>query len=604
MTESDDRSLTDLVSKIVSEKTGVILGERQRQMVQGRIARRVRECGLTTTQEYYSYLKSNLEAETTALVSLLTTHHTFFFREYEHFDHILAKTLPKAFEAMRAAGRKKLRVLSAACSKGHEVYSLAMFLKKNLPSDIDFEIVGGDICTESVEFAKNGVYRWEEVKTIPATYLQGNWARGTGAIIDFVKVSETLRSKCSFEIMNLAQMTPPTTEKFDVVFCRNVFIYFEKELVKKSVQGLLSRLHTHGDLIIGLSESLNGLDLPVSWEGPSVYKHKGVDAPLAAPKPGAAKLTAPAVAIARPAVAAATPIRMFAVDDSPTVLKLLEKMAKEVGFEFLGSAKDGEEALRILTGPNAPKPTIITLDLHMPKMNGLEFLKAFRKVSQTPVIVVSSINREENLLAQQALAEGAGDYVEKPAMDRWKETTSELVAKIRVISRLPASDSSNSGTTDLDKKFVRAVNPGADRRWIVIAKEADRARAVAFAAANKARVEMLIVSDGTKEESVNGLKVVPMQSAGQKIVGPGDKRCFLVFGEVNEAAKSLIGRYDAARILFEEVTGAFVAKTLLRAKLGAAVDVCPATSFAYEADRIVAVKETMSASPKMVRKAS
>lgn len=594
LAQQDDSALIELVSKIVSEKTGVILGERQRQMVQGRIARRVRECGLTTSQEYLQYLRSNMESETVALVSLLTTHHTFFFREFEHFEHLLAKSLPKAYEAMRASGRKKLRILSAACSKGHEVYSLAMFLKKVMPADLDFEIIGGDICTESVQFAKNGVYRWDEVKTIPATYLQGNWARGTGAIADFVKVSENLRSKCNFEVMNLSQMTTPmASEKFDVVFCRNVFIYFEKELVRQSVSKLLERLHPHGDLIIGLSESLNGLDLPVMWEGPSVYRHKGFEVPAPAvtakAQPAASAVAAkPAmVPTAQPAPAVAAPIRIFAVDDSPTVLKLLEKMSKEIGFEFLGSAKDGEEALRILTGPNAPQPNVITLDLHMPKMNGLEFLKAFRKTHQTPVIVVSSINREETQLAQQALSAGAGDYVEKPAMDRWKETTTELIAKIRVLAR--TSDAGKSGPTDIDKTFARTNSSSAsDRRWIVVAKESDRARVMAFAANNKSRIDLVVFSGSTKEEFVNGLKTVSVKDAGQKISGSGAKRCFLVFGEADEATKALLGRYEAARVLFEEVSGAFLAKTQLRAKLGAAVDVCPATSFAYEADRIVA----------------
>lgn len=595
--QSDDLALIELVSKIVSEKTGVILGERQRQMVQGRIARRVRECGLTTVHEYHKYLQSNLAAETNALVSLLTTHHTFFFREYEHFEHLQAKTLPKAIQAMRASGRRKLRVLSAACSKGHEVYSLAMFLKQNMPADLDFEIVGGDVDTESVQFAQNGVYRWDEVKTIPAVYLQGNWARGTGAIADFVKVSEGLRSKCKFETMNLSQMTTPlAAEKFDVIFCRNVFIYFEKELVKASVLKLLERLHSHGEFIIGLSESLNGLDLPVAWEGPSVYRHKGAEAPpvvsvKSKTAPAASAKNETAAPVAQPAAPA--PIRIFAVDDSPTVLKLLEKMAKEVGFEFLGSAKDGEEALKILTGPNAPKPSLITLDLHMPKMNGLEFLKAFRKAgNNTPVIVVSSINREEAGLAQQALAAGAGDYVEKPAMDRWKETTAELTAKIRVLARTP---SAASGATDLDKKFTTKANPGADRRWVLIAQESDRARAMAFAAENKKRVEMVIINGHAQSTFTNGIKIVSMKDAGQKMSSVGDKRCFLVFGDCDETTRSLLGRYESARVLIEEVSSAYMAKAALRPKLGAALDVFPVASFAYEADRVVATKAVRKA---------
>lgn len=583
---ASDLDLIEVVSKIVSEKSGIILGERQKQMVQGRIARRVRECGLTSTQEYHKYLLSNVASETTALVSLLTTHHTFFFREFEHFEHMMSKTMPEAFEVMRATGRKKFRILSAACSKGHEVYSLAMFLKHNMPADLDFEIVGGDICTESVEFAKNGVYRWEEVKTIPATYLHGNWARGTGQISEFAKISDVIRAKCRFDVMNLSQMTTDARdEKFDVVFCRNVFIYFEKELVRSSVMKLLERLHGHGDLVIGLSESLNGLDLPVVWEGPSVYRHRGKESAVAKGKVSLVD-TKPAVTAS---VKVEPPIRVFAVDDSPTVLKLLEKMCKEVGFEFLGSAKDGEEALRILTGPSAPKPSLITLDLHMPKMNGLEFLKEFRKVSMTPVIVVSSINREENELAQQALAAGAGDYVEKPAMDRWKQTTAELVAKARVVVKAgpqaKAGGPVKSGATDIDAKFSKTSH--SDRRWVVISKDPKQAQD--FATLHGKRIEMVILSGavGSTPVTTNGIETVALKDA--KLVGAVDRRSILVFGECDEAVKSFILAQGAARVVIEETSGAFLAKTHLRPKFGPAVDVCPATSFAYEADRVVTV---------------
>lgn len=586
--------LIRFVSKIVSEQTGVILGEKQKGMVQGRIGRRLREVGVATHDEYLKYIKANLEKETQFLVSLLTTHHTFFFREFEHFEHLLEKTIPRVLAEMKETGRKKMRILSAACSKGHEVYSLAMFLKKNLPPGTDFEVVGGDVCAESVQFAKNGVYKWEEVKTVPAMYLQGNWARGTGSIADFVKVVDGLKKHCKFGMMNLVDVTGFDEEKFDVVFCRNVFIYFEREQVQRSTQALLDRLLPTGDLIIGLSESLNGLDLPVIWEGPSVYRLKsGVDAKKA--KPMAATAAPAGVPPAKPSPAplpapapvAAAPIKIFAVDDSPTVLKLIEKMCKESGFEFLGAAKDGAEALRMLTGPNAPKPSVITLDLHMPNMNGLEFLKAYRALAKTPVIVVSSINREEQALAQQALSSGANDYVEKPAMDRWKETTSELVAKIKAIAR---QANATTGPSDLDRAFVdktATASRAPSRKWVVLAGPADLARAKEFAKNNSKRVEMIVQTGNSPVAASGGTKVVSVFEATRLVGQNGQDYCLLMLGEPDESACAFAVRIKVARVLLEETAKSAPQAVALRKELGPSFDRYPLMSFTYEADRVV-----------------
>lgn len=585
--------LIRFVSSLVSQKTGIILGDRQKGMVHGRISRRVREVGVASQDEYLKYLKQNLDHEAEALVSLLTTHHTFFFREYEHFDHVQEKSLPRILEAMKSEGRKTLRVLSAACSRGHEVYSLAMFLQRTLPPGIDFEVVGGDVCAESVQFAKNGVYKWDEVKTIPAMYLQGNWARGKGAIADFVKVTDALKSHCKFDMMNLIEMgvgKGALAGKFDLIFCRNVFIYFEREQVKNSSMKLLERLQPCGDLIIGLSESLNGLDLPISWEGPSVYRWKTSAQTKAVPESASAPASAPRpaqpAAAATPVVAVKAPPSIFAVDDSPTVLKLIEKMSREAGFTFLGTAKDGAEALRILTGPNAPQPSVITLDLHMPNMNGLEFLKAFRALSKTPVIVVSSINREEQELAQQALRTGANDYVQKPAMDRWKETTSELIAKIKVLSAQGTKVS--QGPSDLDQVFSATAKPMSNkRRWILMASASDLQRAADFAKANASRVEMIVYSGQGTPPSLTGVKVSSVFEATRTIGSRGGDFSVLIFGDVDEASRNFACKVGAARVLLEETSRSSTHASGMRKTLGAAFDHYPVGSFAYEADRAV-----------------
>jgi chemotaxis protein methyltransferase CheR len=171
------------VSKLVNELTGIQLGESQSTMVHHRVQKRMIELQLTDATAYLSYLKENIEEESKALVSLITTHHTFFFREFNHFEFLEQKGLKQVTDAIRAEGRKTLRIWSAACSRGQEVYSLAMFLRfhlKKIAPDFDFEIFGSDVDPESITIAKNGVYRWNEIKEIPSIYLLDNWVKGVG----------------------------------------------------------------------------------------------------------------------------------------------------------------------------------------------------------------------------------------------------------------------------------------------------------------------------------------------------------------------------------------------------------------------------------------
>lgn len=591
------------VSALVSERTGVILGDRQSNMVESRLLRHIRDLGLESTQDYISYVEKHREKETQLLISLLTTHHTFFFREYEHFEHLSNDALPRLVAHLRRIGRKSIRVLSAACSKGHEVYSLAMYLKRHLPPDFSYEVVGGDICEESVEFAKNGVYRWDEVKTIPAEFLNGNWIRGTGAISDFAKISESVKQHTKFESMNLIALgQQKAAEKYDLILCRNVFIYFEREQVKNSVKGLLDRLHSHGELILGVSESLAGLELPIESIGPSVYRPASGEVmsasrsvartPAQPSSPSPTSVPAPPIAVSAPPTPS-LPISVFAIDDSPTILKLVERLCRENGFQFLGSAPDGQKALQILTGPGAPKPSVITLDLHMPVMGGVDFLKAFELKNQIPVVVVSSVNREDLSLAQEALKLGARDYVEKPAMDRWAETTKELVAKIRAMTRAAQSGQLIQGPTEMDKAFAgsttNTLRAEVSRRWVILTKHENRARAIEFAEKNKSRISGVIIlghTGGSIKELSCPVMGVPESKRWLETTKAREK-CMMVIGDYAEEFQSILVLSQASRILIEETSRSTAAAKALRELFKARFDMYPLQSFAYEADRRV-----------------
>ncbi|MEQ1723553.1 MAG: CheR family methyltransferase, partial [Pseudobdellovibrio sp.] len=181
------------VSKIVSGIAGIQLGEKQYSMVESRLKSRMSKLSLNTSDEYLAYLKNHEESETEALLSLMTTHHTYFFREFSHFEHILNNHLKNLIAEAEKRGDKKIRIWSAACSRGQEAYSLAMFFDfhlKHLAPHIDFEIWGTDIDPESVEIAKNGVYKTEELNRSPAMYVGQHWVQGKNHVKEYSKVKD------------------------------------------------------------------------------------------------------------------------------------------------------------------------------------------------------------------------------------------------------------------------------------------------------------------------------------------------------------------------------------------------------------------------------
>lgn len=427
-------SVPELIEKIsatVESITGVQLGKRQETMVSTRLHRRASELGLRGLEEYAAYFEANEAAERPHLVSLLTTHHTYFFREFQHFEYLEKTLLPELLPELKARPDKTLRVWSAACSRGQEVYSLVMFLKSVLPRldpELKFTVHGTDVDANSVQIAKNGVYLKSELDGAPLAYTAGYWAKGTGEIADYVKAKAPLREHCSFEAKNLldAASSFPAT-KFDVIFCRNVFIYFTKEQVAETMRKFSRCLSDQGRVILGVSESITGMKLEFEPSGPSVYRKPGAkQAPATAPAQHAPRAEAPA-----------KKLRVLTVDDSATVHTLLKQiLAKDPAFEWVGSALNGREAAQKIT---ELKPDLVTLDIHMPEMDGIAYLQSNYRGGHPPVVMVSSVSRDDSGLALKALQLGASDYVEKPALANLEERGEEIRVKLRTAFESAAS---------------------------------------------------------------------------------------------------------------------------------------------------------------------
>lgn len=433
------------VARIVSNIAGIQLGEKQYPMIENRLKSRMSKLSLRTFEDYLSYLLENKENETEALVSLLTTHHTYFFREFSQFEYILNRKLKDIISAVEKSKDKKIRVWSAACSSGQEVFSLAMFLDyhlKHLAPHIDFEIWGTDIDTESIAAAKNGVYRTSELNKSPAMYLGHHWIQGKGSVQEFSKVRDGLKAKCNFSTLNLLNADEfRINNKFDLIFCRNVFIYFNSQQIESISTKLISKLSTAGSLILGVSESLQGLKLSVESVGPSVYQEIGHANKIK-------DLPQPKMDIANNKI-----LNILCIDDSSTIHTLLKSvLTPEYGFNIKNKAMNGAEALKLL---ETQKYDAITLDLHMPIIDGLEFLS--RRKDKTPVIVVSAISREDDSIARKAMSLGALDYVEKPTKENLVNSGNEIRSKIKTVLKLNTNSNGANGANRASYKINEPI---------------------------------------------------------------------------------------------------------------------------------------------------
>jgi chemotaxis protein methyltransferase CheR len=235
------------VRQLISEYAGIKLSAQKRNMVYNRLLRRLRACGTASFAEYLELVQRAGSGEREAFVNALTTNLTAFFREPHHFDLLLA-------HAQARAGKRgaPLRCWSSACSTGEEAWSIAMILRE---AECAGEVVGTDIDTDVLQAAQSGVYRSERTAGLPIERLRRHLLRGTGTNDGFVSVRPELRSMVKFGQLNLQSPVWPAQERYDVIFCRNVVIYFDREFQKKLLQRMADLLVPGGLLMVGHSES-------------------------------------------------------------------------------------------------------------------------------------------------------------------------------------------------------------------------------------------------------------------------------------------------------------------------------------------------------------
>ena len=216
----------ELLKKIVSEHTGIVLTDAKRNMVYGRLARRLRALNITRFSEYIAIVNKD-EQELVNFINSVTTNLTAFFRENHHFEYLTEKLLPSLLEKNKDT--RKIRLWSAGCSTGEEPYSLAITLREFFEDHPgwDVKILATDIDTNVIAKAASGVYSMERLEGLDPALVKRWFVKGKGDNAGMVKVRRELQDLSSFKQLNLLQDWPMKGE-FDFMFCRNVVIYFDK----------------------------------------------------------------------------------------------------------------------------------------------------------------------------------------------------------------------------------------------------------------------------------------------------------------------------------------------------------------------------------------
>ncbi len=251
------------IKKFILDAAGIHLSDAKKALVTGRLDKRLRAHGLTHYGDYLKLLARD-ENERQVALDLLTTNETYFFREPQHFDYLRTTLLPA-----RQRGQT-YRVWSAACSSGEEPYSIAMLLAAEL-GESPWEIVGTDISTQVLDKAESGLYPMSRAHLIPQAYLRAYCLKGTGPEEGNLLVDKALRRKMRFLQANLNGQLPDVG-MFDLIFLRNVMIYFQAETKRSLITRLCNHLRPGGHLFIGHSESLNGINETLTQVKPAIYR--------------------------------------------------------------------------------------------------------------------------------------------------------------------------------------------------------------------------------------------------------------------------------------------------------------------------------------------
>lgn len=254
---------------LVYRESGISLNQNKKSLIVSRLAKRLRALGLESFQSYFDLVIQDLGGdEFTQMLDLISTNKTDFFREPKHFEFLRDEILPHLNTA------KQVRIWSSACSSGEEPYTIGMVLFDGVaaPSQWDFKILASDISTKVLSHAAAGLYEEDRVKGLSSDLVRRHFLKGRGAQAGWVKVKPHLTDMVRFRRLNLMDERYPIRSPLDVIFCRNVMIYFDRPTQEQLMTKFYRYLKPGGYLFIGHSESLQWINHSFKTVAPTIYR--------------------------------------------------------------------------------------------------------------------------------------------------------------------------------------------------------------------------------------------------------------------------------------------------------------------------------------------
>lgn len=263
-------------SSFIYERVGIQLPPAKKTMLEARLQKRLKVLGIETFAEYGQFVFSaaGQQAELIHLIDVVTTNKTDFFREPSHFDFLTTHSLPTIFNQRGDSHAQPVRIWSAGCSSGEEPYTLAMVLSdyRENHHGFHFSLLASDISTRILQTAKTAIYPEERINGMAPHYKQKYLLRSRERSRHLIRICPRLRALIEFRRINFMDADFGIAEKMDVIFCRNVVIYFDKATQQNLMQKFYNQLRPGGYLFLGHSETLNGIDVNFSTVGSTVYR--------------------------------------------------------------------------------------------------------------------------------------------------------------------------------------------------------------------------------------------------------------------------------------------------------------------------------------------
>lgn len=270
-----NQGLYERFQRLIYSETGIWLSDAKKALLCGRLSKRLRALDLNKLADYYKLVSHpDQQPERTLMIDAITTNETHFFREPKHFEFLAQQVIPGwQREAEHRLRSKKVRVWSAGCSSGEEAYSVAMLLARDLPEaeGWDVQVLATDISTRVLEKARHGIYSLERAQEIPTPLLRQFVLKGIDTQTGYMKIMPEIRQMTRFMRVNLSNGPFSFESAFDLILCRNVLIYFDRNSKHKAVENIVRCLAPGGLLLLGHAEHLNPVTFGIRSLAATIY---------------------------------------------------------------------------------------------------------------------------------------------------------------------------------------------------------------------------------------------------------------------------------------------------------------------------------------------